>query len=369
MIVLASHAYLVDDQVFDVLFERTLELLIKKNHSFVFVRNYIYGERRSEVLTYKNGVLVETATLATMTGNLPLAYFSQVLVLLKVLSKYRAGARFIAANPLNAFSGILFKIFSPSSKVVFYNTDYSDRRFDSWILNFFFRFIERVCVMFSDYIWCVSSRIFDKRLSQGVPADRLVFVPNVPDIQVEISAKKKLNHVLITSGILSDQQDYFGLFDAVKVLKVKYPSILLKIYGNGDKEEMYKNYVKSLELEETVLFHDFIPHKEYLLAAMGAGIGIALYNGSWGFNYYGDSTKCREFFAFGVPVITTDTHSTVKEIVDYECGVVCDVNSTQYVEAYDEIMSRYEYYSSNCLRLAKTHENILGKSILSFISE
>ena len=104
-------------------------------------------------------------------------------------------------------------------------------------------------------------------------------------------------------------------------------------------------------------------HENALNEISRSGVGLALYNGKWNFNYYGDSMKCREYFCFGLPVITTDTHSTVEEINSYSVGIVCKMDKESYKTALINIFENYMLYSRNSYALADKYKNV-HKNIL-----
>jgi glycosyltransferase involved in cell wall biosynthesis len=142
---------------------------------------------------------------------------------------------------------------------------------------------------------------------------------------------------------------------------------MLKIIGNGPMESEYKEYVKNNGLEENIKFFGHLDHGMALEEISKSGIGLALYNGNWNFNYYGDSMKCREYFCFGLPVITTDTHSTVDDIRRGGAGIVCAMDSDSYSRAITSILENYDYYSNNSKKLSECYVGLHAK-ILDRIS-
>jgi len=156
------------------------------------------------------------------------------------------------------------------------------------------------------------------------------------------------------------------LFEAVKLLKDRFPLIYLKVIGGGVKEDEYKKYVSDEKLENNIKFFGQLDHAQALEEISTSGIGVALYNGKWNFNYYGDSMKCREYFCFGLPVITTDTHSTVEEIKEYDAGVICLSDPISYSDAIEKILMNYEYYANNSYLLNRKYCDIHNR-VLSAI--
>lgn len=198
----------------------------------------------------------------------------------------------------------------------------------------------------------------------GAEKNKNLFVPNMPAAGYKKYLKNIRNKFqLITLGIIDKQLDFINLFDAISELKNEYPGISLKIIGNGPKEEKYRQYILKNNLQNNVVFLGYLNHQDALKEISQSGIGLALYNGKWGFNYYGDSMKCREYFCFGLPVITTDTHSTVDEIKKNSAGIICKTQKDSYKQAIIKILKNYKKYSNSSVALAKKYDNIHMKLI------
>ncbi|MEK9155701.1 MAG: glycosyltransferase [Patescibacteria group bacterium] len=269
----------------------------------------------------------------------------------------RSDLVFIGVDPLNALCGILLKKIGRTKRIIFYSADYADKRFGNKILNYFYRLIDRICANYADSVWNVSSRILQRR--KFLSDDRNLFVPNVPsDDYKKYLNNKRDKYQLITLGVIGDQLDFKGIINAFFDLKIKYPKLSLKIIGSGPKERYCQDYVKAKKLDDTIQFLGYLNHHRALDEISRSGIGLALYNGKWNFNYYGDSMKCREFFCYGLPVITTDTHSTVDEIKLSGAGVVCRMKKDDYKRAIVAILNDYNEYSKKSYGLAAKYQGI-----------
>jgi len=236
-------------------------------------------------------------------------------------------------------------------------------------MNCIYQFLDRHCSLKSDEVWNVSTRIVNMRLANGIDKRKVFFIPNVPSQEYRnFSNNKKEKFHFISLGLLSGQLDYEGLFLALKELVIDYPEILLKIVGTGDYENKYKTLVKDLHLEKNVVFTGLLNHEDALKEISLSGVGLALYNGSWDFNYYGDSMKCREYLFYGLPVLTTDTHSTVEEIRDYQAGIIVKLDPKEYVSGLKEILINYDFYSTNSFELGRKYDNVRRDNLLRLLS-
>ena len=329
MIIIISHAGLINGQIYDAVTNNFIEILQKNKKSFIFIRHSMEGSFPSTLYIYKKGKNISNKKLFMFSKIAPIRYVSEIIctVIYLFFKEYKEKSYFIGVDPLNAFTGLLLKKMGKINKVIFYTADYSKKRFSNKILNYLYHTVDGYCVINADEVWNVSSRIRDVRKKMGLIDSNNIFLPNVPSDEYKNYENNKKNKFhLITLGVIGEQLDFIGIFEAINDLRSEFPQIFLNIVGNGPKEEEYKQYVKTNGLENNVKFLGYLSHDQALEKISKSGIGLALYNGNWSFNYYGDSVKCREYFCFGLPVITTDSHSTVEVIKEIQAGIVCNMN-------------------------------------------
>lgn len=370
MIIVLGHASFIDGKIYEAPVNTYIETLIKQKKDFLFIRHSIDGNMKSMAYIYNKGRLVSQKKLFVISKISPLRYFSEIVSSFLYLSKRHDAEVMIAADPLNAYTGVLLKRFGRLKKLIFLTCDYSKKRFNNSLLNWIFYRVDRLAASGSDQIWNVSRRIQEVRKSMGYPDTKNILVPNVPSSNY----KKFLNNkrdkfCLVTLGLLGDQLEFDYLFEAVKELSNKYPSLVLKIIGNGPREQYLHQKAKELAIENKIVFTGHLDHDKALEHISKSGIGLALYNGNWNFNYYGDSMKCREFFCFGLPVITTDTHSTVEDIKENKAGVVVKMNKQSYINAVEDILNNYDFFSKNSLAQAQKFDDIHSKLLESLLDK
>jgi glycosyltransferase involved in cell wall biosynthesis len=193
----------------------------------------------------------------------------------------------------------------------------------------------------------------------GLEESRNIFLPNVPPPNLVALRPDNLDtrFRIVIIGTLNGQQTYRELIDAVKILLAKYPLITLRIIGTGPDFESLQQYVRNHGLWDITEFTGFVNYQKALSLIAESGIGCALYSGEWTFNYFGDSMKCREYLSFGLPILTTDTHSTVSDIREYQAGVVSERTSVGYAHGLEELISHYETYSAAAITLGNKYAN------------
>lgn len=367
MIIIIAHATLVDGKIYEPPANTLVETLKNQKKDFLYLRHSIDGKLKSIVYVYKLGKQVDQRAVFVIPRPAPLRYITEIIgsIWYFIFNPKTWSSCYIGLDPLNAFTGVILKKLHVFKKVIFYTADYSKRRFSNRLLNKIYLAIDAFCVANADEVWNVSSRICGVREKMGLDPKKNIFVPNTPsDSYKKYTSNTKNKYQLISLGIVSEQLDYIGVFEAIKELKEDYPKLTLKIVGDGPKKAEYKKYVVENKLEQHVFFLGYLNHDQALEEISKSGIGLALYNGKWDFNKYGDSMKCREYFCYGLPVLTTDTHSTVDEIKISGAGIVCTPNKDAYKNSLRTIYGDYDNFSMKSkelsLKYAEVHSKLLN---------
>ncbi|MEK7497299.1 MAG: glycosyltransferase [Patescibacteria group bacterium] len=252
----------------------------------------------------------------------------------------------IAIDPLNALAGIILKKLGRCKSLIFYTVDYADKRFENSFLNSIYHLIDRLAINNADYVWNVSSRIVQKRLKQGIKKEKIILLPNSPDVeQIKPAGDKEVNRnwILMISGVT-----HSPTFDAtvnafLKVVKRRKDAKLL-IAGSGPYEAELKKIAKSKGLKNNIEFKGQMQHKDLVTLMRKCGIGIALYTQDFSWTKYGDSMKAREYLAAGVPTIITGTVSTADDIRKAEAGIVVKLDEKEIANVIDKILSNEDLY-------------------------
>lgn len=368
MIFLAGHATRIEGKVYEFPTVILLEVLEKQKKDFFYLRHAIDGKAFSQLFQYKGGQLVGEYTVPSFRWFSVARYVSEILstTLIGLIFRRVSGPiTFIGIDPLNALAGIILRKLGLARKTIFYAVDYSPRRFSLSWLNSLYLQVDCFAALHSDQVWNVSSRIQAIRRKQGVLKDRNILVPNTPVSSHTLNQQKKIKHSLVSVGIIDKQLDFPNLFLAVKSLRKIFPEITVTIIGNGPLLTALQDQVKQLRLQKQVRFLGYQTHQKTLQYIAQHSVGLALYTGEWNFNYYGDSMKCREYFQYGLPVLTTDTHSTVEDIQKAEAGIVIQPTVEEYITGISQLFRQQSKYSQNAYRLAKKYQDIHAKLLLS----
>lgn len=338
--------------------------LQEMNVPFFLIEHDLCGKEDTFIFYFANdGTKSIAKTISRSSKNKFIRYIEEYRLNKKIAKDFfKEDGILICVNPLNALAGVSIKKQKKIYKTIFISADYTKNRFGNFLLNYLYCWIDKYASLNTDITGSVSTRIQSMRKKIGLPDQRNLFFPNTPpeNLLNHFKSEHKAEHSLVSVGSLSNQLSYYTMFEAIEILRKKYPDITLRIIGGGEKEKEYKEYIIKQGLEGNVIFLGRMEHVNVLKTVSQSQIGLALYSGEWDFNYYGDSMKIREYVGLGLPVITTDTHSTVDDIKNYQCGFVITDNKDTLVEQIEFlfIQENYEAYSANALKMSKKYSRV-----------
>lgn len=362
---IASHPALIDGKEYDGIGNAVVEALSTEALTYYFVRHSMEGNAPSRIDTYENGDVTDSQKLTVISKPSPVRYVSEMLATVWHFTFRKKVDAFVAIDPLNACAAVLLKKLRRIDTCIFLTPDYSPQRFGNKHLNKIYHGIDRFCVRNADEVWSVSTRIQEVRRKMGLPEIKNILLPNVPPAKfADLRKNKHDKYNLITTGIVDKQLDFEGAIRAIAQLKNTYPKLSFTVVGNGPEDSRLRLLAKELHVADRIHFMGRRPLAETLELQSKAGIGLALYTGEWAFNHFGDSTKCREFFFFGLPVISTDSHATVPEIKKYKPGLVVEKGVEHYATAITDIIENYDTYTKASRKLGDAYNDVHRKNIL-----
>lgn len=334
------------------------QFLTKKNKDFVVIIFPLVNKYQVQIIKSIDGKVNNTSK--SYKSYLPyMRYISEFLIVEEVINNLNRNVDlFIGVDPLNALWGVVLKKFKKINAVVFYTADYAKRRFPNPVLNFIYHCIDRFSVNNSDQIWNISSRITELRKHQMKTKKLNILVPNSPSFLKENTSKAHSNFyeiALVTASTVST--DIPLILDSIAELKASFPMIKLNIIGI-ESTMQFKRIIQNKKIQNNVNFTGQLEHEKVIENICKATIGVAIYTNKWGWNYYADSMKVREYSACGLPVIMTDVSSTAKDINDFQAGIVIENEKGAIVEAVSRLYADKKLYTkmrSNAILLAKKY--------------
>lgn len=335
--------------------------LQKKQEPYFFIKHALYGD----FPTLIDRFLAKKLTRQSYgLKNLPFplrVIQEQIINFYFVFKEKKKIELFIGIDPLNVFSGILAKKMNKVEKTVFYTADYAHQRFDNPFLNRIYHWFDRFAIKHADRVWNVSTRITKLREKQEVPKEKNFFVPNAPVFKkVKRLPFSKINqHDLVIVSHLTRSLNYPLIFKVIKKLSSKYKDIRLLIIGKGPYEGELKEIVDKIKMVDKILFLGRKSHGGVLKILSRSAIGIALYTKEQPWREFCDSLKIREYFACGLPVITTNIPSTADDVRKEQAGFVVKLREKELERTIDQLFSDKKLYlqmRKNGIRLARKYD-------------
>lgn len=254
----------------------------------------------------------------------------------------------IAVNPLNFLAARLLQAMGRVKKTVMYSADYSDKRFDSPLMNRLYHAVDRYALRHADEVWSVSRAICDLRRQTGLPECRNWHIPNGPVLS-HFSPRKNSEEVkrwqlvyvfgaITRASDLMTKHHFDWVFYALENLVGKNSKVKLLMIGRGDFRRHFEGLFSDERLGQYVEFLDIEDRGVLIDRLCESAIGVALYDLSGADHLrYGDSMKIREYFAAGLPALTTPGHSVAVEVAEHGLGSVVRTREA-FLEELDRLL-------------------------------
>jgi glycosyltransferase involved in cell wall biosynthesis len=190
--------------------------------------------------------------------------------------------------------------------------------------------MEKIIVKKADYIFTVSNATKNKLKEEYNVNNNKIFVfpngikwRNIKDLRLNKKDKDRLK--LLFVGRLEERKGLLFLINSLAIYKVKFKEkFILNIVGKGDSKK-YKDVVKKLNLEEGIIFKEYISDEElnnyycnsdiFIIPSQMEGFGLTI----------------LEAIQFGIPIIGTNRGSIPEILKDYNRGFLVDYGDCEYL--------------------------------------
>jgi glycosyltransferase involved in cell wall biosynthesis len=172
---------------------------------------------------------------------------------------------------------------------------------------------ERISIAFADRVFSVNELMADRLLALGVRPDKLMIVPNAPDLSLFDPTRCPRRGFredgplrVVYTGALTPTYELDVAVDALARLVADRPELdaRLDLYGRGDSETLLHEQATRLGVDGRLTFHGRIPLEDVPAAVAAADIGIAPTRLDE-FTRVSLSTKVFEYGAMGKPVVAS----------------------------------------------------------------
>ncbi len=150
-------------------------------------------------------------------------------------------------------------------------------------------------------------------------------------------------------------KSHITMFRAIKILKDKYPDVMLKVYGRDDKDKL-KRMVHELNLEKNIEIMGFTEYEKIPGVLNEADIFVS------SSLYESQNMSLVEAAFCGLPVISTDT-GVAREVTEniFKAG-----DAEQLASKIADVTGRYAQKKQEALnRLPMLHENFSLENVTS----
>ena len=162
-------------------------------------------------------------------------------------------------------------------------------------------------VIVANHVWR------DRFAARSSQLGKCSVVRNYPDLDIFAAVPKarewkKSGKILLTyPGSLNWHQGLDVAIKAMHIIADRIPDAEFHIYGEGSAKPELIELVRTLKLEQRVIFHDYLPSRDIARVMADTDLAIEPKRATSTFGNEALSTKILEFMALGVPVIASKT--------------------------------------------------------------
>lgn len=183
---------------------------------------------------------------------------------------------------------------------------------------------EKICVPRFDGVIYTTPVVGERYRDMG---KRLVSIENYPDVDVfDLSGDMMEDYRLVYLGRVKKER---GLKEAVRAfekVKARFPGALFDIVGDivpSSYEDELRDLVGRLGLQDSIIFHGFVPYPETVGYLRKASCGIVTFLPANN-NMACLPNKLFEYMAAGLPVVASDFELYREVVRGSECGLTVD---------------------------------------------
>ena len=254
-----------------------------------------------------------------------LKYYRNIRAIKKINSDYIITTRIFHNNLVSKFANK--KIIKIATEHNYHNDDI---KYVSQLINSVSKF---------DY-FVVVSRELKEYYCGKIIEPKVIYIPNVLDSMPKAQSKLDKNNV-ISIGRFSKEKDFVTLLKVFKEVKKSNASVNLYLIGDGEESGKIKQYIKTNNLESSVILPGFLDQTEiekymlnskiYVMTSITESFGLVLI----------------EAMSYGLPCIAFDSASGARELIknDKNGYLVSNRNIKKMADKIVELMNCKNIYN------------------------
>ena len=206
----------------------------------------------------------------------------------------------------------------------------------------------RIVLPRADHVFVQSDRMREDLVGKGIARQKLTPVVMGVDLEASVpeaiapvdDARLKGKRVLIYLGTLARGRRIEVLFDMLKILRQRFPDVLLLLVGEADDEVDEKRLRKLADdagVAEATVWTGWLPPREAWRYVRAAEVGLApVPRGSM--LDCGSPTKVLEYLALGVPVVANDNPDQERVLREGGGGLCVPLTAHDFAQAVSRLL-------------------------------
>lgn len=288
-----------------------------------------------------NGKKLITKNIRSLWKSRVAAYLYQVLQYLWIVGTAPYTYDYvIAEDSLLAFTSILLRALGKVRHVIFYSHGIDFTRFSAAWANTLYQALDRFSARHSNYNWSLSQNMFPIRKRQGIPEDRLFWIPSSLPIDILPRKRYVANHSLVFLGVINDKNGVGIIPDIIMEVRKKVPDVRLDVMGEGDMKNELEQRIKALGLTKHIRLLGNLEFREFKDKMTNYRLGLVTYKYSEvNLIPTSDSMKMRVYLAAGLPVVLTKGFIFSDEVIKNDLGYAVDYNAKAFAKPIIQILT------------------------------
>lgn len=272
----------------------------------------------------------------------------------------------IAFDPLSFVDLYLFRSIYNVKKIVYYNLDYSKKRFSNPLMDFIYKQINLFAFRHCDYFFSVAKMFLIDIDPKKKYANKTFIVKHPVETGLINFGKIRRREHLVYVGSIGINVDFSRLFLALNRLKKEGIIFHLDIYGGGFGKKSLEDDVNRMKLSKLVSFKGTVDNAILVRNILPSyGIGVCPYvmkknNKEVDYMYNGNdlTAKLVEYIAAGLPIVATKLYDAFDMIPKENFGFLVETEEEWHKTLKTLITdgSLQEKYRANALRFARKYD-------------
>ncbi len=194
--------------------------------------------------------------------------------------------------------------------------DLEKASFRSRMVTGMLRWIEQISLAYADAVLTVTEQLKGNYVKYGANPDKITVILNAPESRLfehvterpAFATEAPEQFVLISHGAIEERYGHDTMLEAIALVKDAIPGLQLRITGVGSYLEQFLEKIKTMNLENDVIYLGYVSWEQLLSELQRTDVGIVAQKSSLYSNLV-HTCKMYDFMAFDKPVICSKLSS------------------------------------------------------------